>query len=265
MIRTITFSALLFLAPVAVAAQASKPAPALHLKIIDGRDFHLADYKGKVVLLNFWATWCPPCRQEIPELIKLQREYRSQGLQIVGVTYPPQNVSQVRQFARRVKINYPVVVGTKQTKLLFASTETLPITAIIDTEGNLRDVIEGIMYRDEFDEKVKPMLLPEVITQRRVQRTRQPRLTKLQTRTIIVNAESYQPAVIKLSRGVPARLTFIRKTAEGCGTEVVIPAYKINRPLPLNQLVIVKITPTRAGRFKMTCGMEMFRGAIIVR
>jgi len=265
MIRTTTITAGLLLSSVAISAQTSQPAPTLRLKTIDGHVVDLADYKGKVVLINFWATWCPPCLQEIPELINFQREYRGRGLQIVGVTFPPEKISQVSRFARRAKVNYPIALGTKETKLLFAATETLPITAIIDTEGNLRDVVEGIMYRDEFDQKVKPILSAEALAESQVEKTRPRKSIKVQTRTIRVTVEGYQPAAIKLRRGVPARLTFIRKTAEGCGTEIVIPAYKITRPLPLNQPVVIEITPNRSGRFKMTCGMDMFRGAIVVQ
>lgn len=265
MIRTIIVVAVLFLGSVAGSAQVSQPAPVLRLKTIDGHVFNLSDYKGKVVLLNFWARWCPPCRQEIPELIKLQREYRRQGLQIIGVTYPPQNFSRVRQFARRSKINYPIVVGTKQTKLLFASTETLPITAVIDPQGNVHDVIEGIMYRDEFNEKVRPMLSPEANRAAQVRTDRRNKTAGVQYRTILVTSEGYRPAAIRLRRAVPARLTFIRKTADSCGTEIRIPAYNIHQSLPLNVPVVVQITPNRSGRFKFTCGMDMFRGAVVVQ
>jgi len=264
MIKIVHAIGILFFVSLVTLAQTSRPAPTLSLKTIDGHIFNLEDYKGKVVLLNFWATWCPPCRQEIPDLIKYQRAY-SRQLQVIGVTYPPENLSRVRQFARRMRMNYPIVVGTKETKIRFTSTETLPITVIVDTQGNLRDVIEGILYPDEFDEKVKTLLsstrAPEV--QRRD--TGQARSSGVQSRMIIVDREGYQPSAIKLRRGVPARLTFIRKAAEGCGTEVLIPAYKIDRPLPLNTPVVVEITPNRSGRFKFTCGMNMFRGAIMVR
>ena len=132
--------------------------PTLELKDIHGRTFRLSDYKGKVVLLNFWATWCPPCRAEMPEMVSWQRKYRKRGLQFVGITYPPTDLRKVRTFARRIKINYPIVLGTKQTMALFSETETLPITVVIDRNQKIREVIEGILLPEEFEQKIKPLL-----------------------------------------------------------------------------------------------------------
>lgn len=139
-------------------AWAQQKAPNLSLKDINGKTFRLADLRGKVVLVNFWATWCAPCRTEIPDLVKKQREYRRAGLRIIGITYPPEKLTEVRRFVRDLKINYPVAVGTKDTKQSFTSSETLPLTVIIDREGTIRGIIEGIMYTDEFEKQVKPLL-----------------------------------------------------------------------------------------------------------
>ena len=87
-----------------------------------------------------------------------QRRYRARGLRIVGITYPPEQESEVRGFSRKLKINYPLIIGSKETKQIFTASETLPLTVIIDREGNIRELIEGIMYPDEFGEKVKPLL-----------------------------------------------------------------------------------------------------------
>jgi thiol-disulfide isomerase/thioredoxin len=142
-----------------VAASAQSPkATSLKLTDIHGRKFSLADYRGKVLLINFWATWCIPCRTEIPDLAKLQREYRDQGLRVVGITYPPQRLGEVRRAVRDLKIDYRVAIGTAATKSLFSASQTLPMTVVIDRKGIVRDVIEGIMYPDEFDQKVKPLL-----------------------------------------------------------------------------------------------------------
>ena len=153
----ILIAVLLLFAPVVTLGQDSQPAK-LTFKDIQGRYVRLSDYRGKVVLVNFWATWCPPCRAEIPDLIRLQREYGSRGLQVIGVTYPPQKLAEVRRFVRRAKVNYPIGLGTKETKSLFSESEALPITIVIGTDGVVRDIIEGILLPDEFEQKIKPLL-----------------------------------------------------------------------------------------------------------
>jgi thiol-disulfide isomerase/thioredoxin len=156
--RKIAFTLLFILVPIPTLAQTSVSAPSLALKDLQGRSVRLADFKGKVVLVNFWATWCPPCRAEIPDLVKWQRQYGRQGLQVIGVTYPPTNRRAVRTFARQLKINYPVWLGSKATKGLFDLGETLPFSVVVDRQGKVRATIEGIMLPEEFDEKVRPLL-----------------------------------------------------------------------------------------------------------
>ena len=150
--------AAVLLAATIAQGQATRRAPPLKLRDLRGRSIRLSDYTGKVVLLNFWATWCPPCRAEMPDLVKMQREYKESGLQVIGVTYPPQTVGEVRRFTRKLKINYPVALGTKETKRLFDQSETLPLTIIIDRDGNVRDRVEGILLPEEFEQKIKPLL-----------------------------------------------------------------------------------------------------------
>jgi peroxiredoxin len=157
MLRTIVFMALLVALPMIATGQSNK-APALALKDVRGRAVRLSDYKGKVVLLNFWATWCPPCRAEMPDLIKAQRRFRSRGLQVIGITYPPETIGEVRQFIRKLRVNYPIALGMKETKTLFDESETLPLTIVIDRQGNVRDRIEGILLPEEFEQKIKPLL-----------------------------------------------------------------------------------------------------------
>ena len=133
-------------------------APPFTLKSIEGRTVRLSDYRGKVVLINFWATWCPPCRAEMPDLVKLQREYGKDGLQIIGVTYQPERRAHVRRFTRRLKVNYPIVLGTPETKAGFSRDETLPLTVIIDRDGTIRGAIAGILLPEEFNLQIKPLL-----------------------------------------------------------------------------------------------------------
>ncbi|MGB8508826.1 MAG: TlpA disulfide reductase family protein [Pyrinomonadaceae bacterium] len=131
--------------------------PLRNFRAVNGRIVRLDAYRGKVVLLNFWATWCPPCRAEMPELVKLQREYAGQ-LRIVGITYPPENVAEVRKLARRMKVNYPLVTGTYSVAGMFGVREVLPVTIILDRDGIIRGRIVGTLEPEEFAEKIKPLL-----------------------------------------------------------------------------------------------------------
>jgi len=133
--------------------------PEFALRDINGSSVRLRDYRGKVVLVNFWATWCPPCRAEMPDLVRLQRDYARQGLRIIGITYPPETKTRVRRFVRSMKVNYPIVLGTRQIKARFSSEETLPLTVVIDRDGKVKDIISGILLREEFEEKIKPLLM----------------------------------------------------------------------------------------------------------
>ena len=156
--RTVLILAMLLALCVSISGQTEPKPTALTLRTLQGRKFNLRQYRGKVVLLNFWATWCPPCRAEMPDLIKMQREYGSKGLQVIGITYPPQEAAEVRQFIRKLKVNYPIALGTTETKTLFSQAEVLPLTVVIDRRGNVRDLIEGILLPKEFEQMIKPLL-----------------------------------------------------------------------------------------------------------
>ncbi len=158
--RAVLLGLICLLASSAAAGQKSpeKLTPELILRDIRGRTIRLSDYRGRIVLINFWATWCPPCGAEIPDLVQLQRNYRHQGLRVIGITYPPQKLSEVRGFTRRLGVNYPVALGTKEMKALFTSSEALPITIVIGKDGRVRDTIEGILLPEEFEQLIKPLL-----------------------------------------------------------------------------------------------------------
>lgn len=137
--------------------EAGAPPPLKVFRAVNGRTVRLSDYRGKVVLINFWATWCPPCRAELPELVRLQARYQGK-LQIVGITHPPDSAADVRRLARHLKVSYPLVIGTYRVAHLFSVEEVLPVTIIIDREGKVRDRIVGILEPEEFEEKIKPLL-----------------------------------------------------------------------------------------------------------
>jgi cytochrome c biogenesis protein CcmG/thiol:disulfide interchange protein DsbE len=182
---------LLILFPVAVASQSSSQTASLVLKDTRGRAFSLSAYKGKVVLVNFWATWCPPCRKEVPDLIKMQKQYRDQGLRIIGITYPPEKMSDVIRFMRKLGVNYRVAIGTKADKALFTASETLPMTVVINRDGAVRDVVEGILYSDEFDQKVKPLLSAQSARSSRKPRSLKPVAIHQQRGAIVLGTQGY--------------------------------------------------------------------------
>jgi hypothetical protein len=95
----------------------------------------------------------------MPDLVRLQREHGKEGLQIIGITYPPERRARVRRFARGLKVNYPIILGTREIKARFSSDETLPLTIVINRDGKVIEIISGILLREEFDEKIKPLLM----------------------------------------------------------------------------------------------------------
>jgi thiol-disulfide isomerase/thioredoxin len=109
-------------------------------------------------MLNFWATWCVPCQAEMPALVKWQKENRARGLEIIGVTFPPESRKKVLRMIRRFKLNYRVLFGTPSMTELYGVGDVLPTTIIIDRNGKLRGRILGIVAPEEFKETVEPLL-----------------------------------------------------------------------------------------------------------
>ena len=134
-----------------------RPAPDFSLPQLDGSDLRLSVYRGKVVLLDFWATWCDPCREEIPHLVELQQRYASSGLQIIGVSMDDSS-DPVRPFYQQFHMNYPVVMGTAQTGALYGGVLGLPITFLIGRDGCIYSKHIGATSLAAFEKEIRSLL-----------------------------------------------------------------------------------------------------------
>ncbi len=132
------------------------PAPAFTLTDLDGKAVSLSDFRGKVIVLDFWATWCPPCKREIPDFISLQKDYASKGLQIVGIALDKQD--KVVDFAKQNGINYPVLLGDNAITESYGGIDGIPTTFVIDKTGTIRSRFEGFRSREVFEAEIKKLL-----------------------------------------------------------------------------------------------------------
>jgi len=128
------------------------------IKSLDGKDFTVAQYKGKVVLVNFWATWCEPCKIEMPSLVDLQKKYGPQGLQIVGVAMDDADDKEIGTFAHKMGVNYMVLRGTEEIGDRYGGIERLPMTYYLDRSGKVVDATLGMAGEATFEEAIKRAL-----------------------------------------------------------------------------------------------------------
>jgi peroxiredoxin len=133
-------------------------APDFALKDADGKVVHLSDYRGKVVLLDFWATWCGPCKIEIPWFIDFQRKNQDKGLVVLGVSMDDDGWNVVKPFIKGLKMNYRVVIGDDKTAQLYGGVDALPTTFLIDREGRIAAVHVGLVDRKEFENGIEELL-----------------------------------------------------------------------------------------------------------
>lgn len=138
------------------------PAPSWRLRDLDGNVVTSDQFKGKVVVVDFWATWCPPCRVEIPGYVELQEKYGDDGFVIVGVSLDQQGPSVVKAFANANGINYPLVMGDEAVVSAFGGVEGIPTTFLIDRAGKIRDRKVGAEHTAEYEKKVLAVLEEKV-------------------------------------------------------------------------------------------------------
>jgi cytochrome c biogenesis protein CcmG/thiol:disulfide interchange protein DsbE len=137
---------------------ANEPAPDFDLERMNGDTFHLDAHRGEVVVVNFWATWCPPCREEIPGFVELQKEYGDAGLTIVGVSMDDGGFSTVRPFADKMNINYPLVMDDGKVGRAYGPVRALPSTFVVGPDGMIQHVRSGYLPEAQLRAWVKPLL-----------------------------------------------------------------------------------------------------------
>jgi peroxiredoxin len=139
-------------------------APDFSLESLDGKTMRLSDLRGKAVLLNFWATWCGPCKIEMPWFVDLQNQYGAQGLQIVGVAMDDASREDIGKFAKEMGVNYPILIGKESVGDQYGGVPALPETFLISRDGKVVDTIIGLKGKAEIEDAIKKALSTQPAT-----------------------------------------------------------------------------------------------------
>ncbi|HEX6323756.1 MAG TPA: TlpA disulfide reductase family protein [Vicinamibacterales bacterium] len=131
----------------------------LRLRDMNGAEVNLADFKGRPMLINFWATWCPPCLEEIPYFVELVDQYKDDGLVVLGIS-TDDTAEQLRPFAGNLKMNYPVLVGLDQPEVerAFGAMWAIPVTIFVKKDGTVCKTHRGTQTKEFFEQHVKALL-----------------------------------------------------------------------------------------------------------
>jgi thiol-disulfide isomerase/thioredoxin len=150
---------LLFVMGCALAAAEPQHLPNLTFQNLTASKEKIGDLQGSIAVVNFWATWCAPCRAETPGLVDLQAKYRDQGLQILGISISD-TVEQLPPFAKAFNINYPLLVGTEHDELIqsYGATVAIPVTVLVGRNGKMCQRHMGLVDLDEVERQIKALL-----------------------------------------------------------------------------------------------------------
>jgi peroxiredoxin len=135
-----------------------KRAPEFRLRTPEGKRVSLAEYKGKAVLVNFWATWCPPCKVEIPWFVELQKEYGPQGFQVLGIDDDVKDHPEVAKFKQKMGINYPLLLSDDRVDRSYSCCDFLPVSYFVGRDGKIVAETPGLVSRDEIEANIKKAL-----------------------------------------------------------------------------------------------------------
>ena len=133
-------------------------APDFALKSLEGKTVKLSDYKGKVVIIDFWATWCPPCRKGIPDLISIQKDFKD-DLVVIGISLDGEKtIKDVPGFVKSYGINYPIVYGDEKVVAAYGGIEAIPTAFVVDKEGHVVDQHVGLVPIQTYIDKIKELI-----------------------------------------------------------------------------------------------------------
>jgi len=135
-----------------------KPLSEVGLTNSKGAPVNLSAYKGRVVLLDFWATWCTGCKKEIPWFMQFQREYKKSGLTVVGASLDDDGWKSVKPYLAEHKINYRIVIGTFESAKQFGADKGMPVSVLIDRDGKIADIHPGMVDKDAFEREIQVLL-----------------------------------------------------------------------------------------------------------
>ncbi|MSO56070.1 MAG: TlpA family protein disulfide reductase [Acidobacteria bacterium] len=216
--------------------------PELTLKTLDGRTLSSKDWKGRVTLVNFWATWCPPCRAEIPDLIRLQERYKDQ-LQIIGVSADEGSPAEVAKFAAEHRMNYAVVMETPELTKAFPGIFALPTTFVIDQDVKIVQKHVGLMNPTLMEQEIRVLAkLPIDVEVERVPDNGQVLLSNA--------AQATDVPGIELDKLAPGQRTAALKRLNDeqctCGCGLTLAQCRINDPscdvsLPIAKEIVVQV------------------------
>ncbi len=135
-----------------------KPAPNFALHDGDGKMVRLSDYRGKVVLLNFWATWCGPCKFEIPWFNEFQQQHRDRGLVVLGISMDEEGWDVIKPFVAALKVNYRILLGDETVADLYGGVSSLPTSFLIDRQGKIASVHVGLVSKSVYEREIEELL-----------------------------------------------------------------------------------------------------------
>lgn len=144
---------------------AGQTAPDFTLTSLDGKTVKLSDFRGQAVLLNFWATWCEPCKIEMPWFVELQKKYGPRGLEVVGVAMDDASPKEIAEFAKKMGVNYPILLGKEEVGTAYGGVQYLPTTFYIGRDQKIIGRVFGLVSRSEIEANIQKALAQQVAKQ----------------------------------------------------------------------------------------------------